>query len=95
MAVLKKKIGKINRLAKKVSKKINLNYYDVDAILKVASFELLETLKSSQKVYWDGLGIFYLAITDKGISVRLKLSDETYERLNKKTEEELNEIVFE
>jgi nucleoid DNA-binding protein len=95
LAVLKNRIGRVNRLAKKVSKKINLNYLDVDAILKVASFELLETLKKSQKVHWDGLGVFYLAITDRGISVRLKLSDECYERLNKKDEDSSNEIIFE
>ena len=96
MAVLKKhKIGKINRLSKKISKKVGLNYYDVDAILKVASYEIIETLKKSQKFYWEGLGVFYLAINDRGLSVRLKLSEEPYNRLNDKIEERSNEIVFE
>jgi len=89
------KIGKINRLSKKIAKKVDLNYYDVDAILKVATYEIIETLKKSQKFYWEGLGVFYLAITDKGLSVRIKLSDEPYERLNEKSEEKCDEISFE
>jgi nucleoid DNA-binding protein len=91
---VKQKLGKINRLSKKVSKKVGLNYYDVDAILKVATFEIIEVLKKSQKFYWEGLGVFYLAINDKGLSVRLKLSEEPYERLNEKGEEESGEINF-
>jgi nucleoid DNA-binding protein len=90
-----KKIGKINRLSKKVSKKVGLNYYDVDAILKVATYEIIETLKNSQKFYWEGLGVFYLSINDKGLSVRIKLSEEPYNRLNEKSEEKSDEIIFE
>lgn len=89
---MKQKLGKINRLSKKVSKKVGLNYYDVDAILKVATYEIIETLKKSQKFYWEGLGVFYVAISDKGLSVRLKLSEEPYERLNEKSEEKSDEI---
>jgi nucleoid DNA-binding protein len=92
---VKQKLGKINRLSKKVSKKIGLNYYDVDAILKVATYEIIETLKNSQKFYWEGLGVFYVTITDKGLSVRLRLSEEPYNRLNKKSEGEPDEINFE
>ena len=92
---MKQKLGKINRLSKKVSKKIGLNYYDVDAILKVATYEIIETLKNSQKFYWEGLGVFYVTITDKGLSVRLRLSEEPYNRLNKKSEGEPDEINFE
>ncbi len=91
---MKQKLGKINRLSKKVSKKVGLNYYDVDAILKVATYEIIETLKKSQKFYWEGLGVFYVAISDRGLSVRLRLSEEPYERLNEKGEEESSEIDF-
>jgi hypothetical protein len=91
---VKQKLGKINRLSKKVSKKVGLNYYDVDAILKVATYEIIETLKKSQKFYWEGLGVFYVAISDRGLSVRLRLSEEPYERLNEKGEEESSEIDF-
>ena len=90
-----KKLGKINRLSKKVAKKVGLNYYDVDAILKVATFEIIETLKKSQKFYWDGLGVFFLAINDKGLFVRIRLSDEPYNRLNENSKESENEIIFE
>lgn len=78
-----------------MSKKIGLNYYDVDAILKIASYEIIEILKKSQKLYWEGLGVFYLSINDRGLSIRLKLSEEPYTRLNDKMQGSANEIIFE
>lgn len=90
-----KKMPKMNRLSKKISKKIGLSQLEVDSILKVTSFELVEILKKEQRFYWQGLGVFYLAITDTGLSVRLKLSDDIYDRLNKKDGETTNEIIFE
>jgi hypothetical protein len=94
---VKEKIPKINRLSKKIAKKVGLNYYDVDSILKVATFELVEILKKEQKFYWEGLGVFFVSISDIGLSVRIKLSQEPYERLNEtsSTKERKDEIIFE
>lgn len=87
--------AKVNRLSKKVAKRVNLSYMEVDAILTVSAFELVEVLKKSQRFYWEGLGVFYVAITDTGLSVRLKMSDEVYERLNADKGVRSDEIVFE
>lgn len=92
---MKPKKQKMNTLAKKIASKVGLSFYDVDAILKTASYELVEILKNEQKFYWDGLGIFYISINDTGLSVRIKLSVEPYNRLNEKNGERINEIVFE
>lgn len=85
----------MNRLSKKVAKRVNLNYTEVDAILKVAAYELVDILKKSQRMYWDGLGIFNVAITDSGLTIRIRLSDEVFERLNSDNGERSDEIIFE
>lgn len=85
----------MNRLSKKISKKMGLSALEVDSMLKVASFELIEILKKEQRFYWQGLGVFYLSIKDNGLSLRIKLSEEIYERLNTKDGETSNEIIFE
>lgn len=92
---MKPKIPKMNRLSKKIANKIGLNYYDVDAILKTASFEIIEILKKEQRFYWDGLGVFFVSVNDNGLSIRLRLSDEPYNRLNEKNGERTDEIIFE
>jgi hypothetical protein len=92
---MKPKFQKMNTLSKKIASKVGLNPYDVDAILKVSAYEIVEILKKEQKFYWDGLGIFFLAVSDNGLSVRIKLSDEPYKRLNEKTGERSDEIIFE
>lgn len=90
------KIPKMNRLSKKIAKKTGLGVYDIDAILKLTGFEVIEILKKEQRFFWAGVGIFYLSIQDSGLSVRIRLSDEAYERLNKKENgESTNEIIFE
>ena len=91
---MKPKLHKMNSLSKKIAIKTGISAYDVDALLKVASYELIEVLKSEQKLYWSGLGIFFVKINDNGISIRLKLSDEVYTRLNEKQKGEKSEIVF-
>jgi hypothetical protein len=94
---VKEKLPKMNRLSKKIAKKVGLNYYDVDSILKVATFELIEILKKEQRFYWEGLGVFFLHISDIGLSVKIRLSEEPYTRLNKNEDpkENKNEIIFE
>lgn len=92
---MKPKFQKINTLSKKVASKVGLSFYDVDAILKVASYELIEILKKEQKFYWDGLGVFFLHVNDRGLSVRIKLSEDPYNRLNEKTGERSDEIILE
>lgn len=94
---MKEKLPKMNRLSKKIAKKVGLNYYDVDAILKVATFELVEILKTEQRFYWEGLGVFFVHISDTGLSVRVRLSEEPYNRLNEKdnSKEKTDEIIFE
>lgn len=89
------RIARMNRLSRKISKKVGLSTYEVDAILKVAAFELVEILKNNQRLYWDGLGIFFAAIQDNGLSVRIRLSDEVYERLNADKGVRTDEIIFE
>jgi hypothetical protein len=89
------RIAKMHRLSKKISKKVGLSVYDVDAILKVAAFELVEILKNNQRLYWDGLGIFFVAVQDSGLSIRIRLSDEVYERLNSDKGVRSDEIIFE
>ena len=86
----------MNRLSKKIAKKTGLGIYDIDAILKLTGFEVIEILKKEQRFFWAGVGVFYLSIQDNGLSVRIRLSDEAYERLNKKENgESTNEIIFE
>jgi len=92
---MKPKNQKINTLSKKIASKIGLSFYDVDAILKITAYEIIEILKKEQKIYWDGLGIFFLHVNDKGLSVRIKLSEDPYNRLNEKTGERTDEIIFE
>lgn len=89
------RIAKMNRLSKKVAKRVNLKYTEVDAILKVTAYELIEVLKKSQKMYWDGLGVFHVSISDAGLSIRLRLSDEVFERLNDDKGARSDEIIFE
>lgn len=89
------RIAKMNRLSKKVAKKVNLKNTEVDAILKVAAYELVEILKNNQRLYWDGLGVFNVAITDSGLTIRIRLSDEVFERLNADKGVRSDEIVFE
>lgn len=90
------KLPKMNRLCKKIAKKTGLGVYDIDAILKVTGYEVIEILKKEQRFFWAGVGVFYLSIQDNGLSVRIRLSEEAYERLNKKENgEATNEIVFE
>lgn len=87
---------KMNRLCRKIAKKTGLSIYETDAILKVAAYELVETLKKEQRFYWEGLGTFRVTITDFGLGVYLRLNDECYNRLNVKEEgERKDEIVFE
>lgn len=92
---MKPKFEKMNTLSKKIASKVGLSFYDVDAILKVASFELIEILKNEQKLYWDGLGVFYVTVSDKGLKVRLRLSEDCYKRLNEKSGERSDEIILE
>jgi len=90
------KLPKMNRIAKKIAKKTGLGVYDIDAILKVTGYEIVEILKKEQRFFWAGVGVFYLAIQDNGLSIRIRLSNEAYERLNKKENgESTNEIIFE
>jgi nucleoid DNA-binding protein len=89
------RVAKMNRLSKKVAKRVNLKYTEVDAILKVTAYELVEVLKKSQRMYWDGLGVFYVSITDSGLSIRIRLSDNVFERLNDDKGERSDEIIFE
>jgi hypothetical protein len=90
------KLPKMNRIAKKIAKKTGLGVYDIDAILKVTGYEMVEILKKEQRFFWAGVGVFYLSIQDNGLSIRLRLSNEAYERLNKKENgESTNEIIFE
>jgi hypothetical protein len=90
------KKGRMNSLYDKIAKKTGLSRHDINAILKVTSFELVEILKQEQRFYWDGLGLFFVNINDRGLSVRIKLAEEPYERLNIKQEKERSdEIVFE
>lgn len=90
-----KKLPRMNRLAKKVSKKTGLSIYEIDAILKVAAYELIETLKKEQRFYWEGLGTFRVTITDIGLSVHLRLNEECYNRLNVQEGDRKDEIIFE
>jgi hypothetical protein len=90
------KLARMNRLSKKVSKKTGLSIYETDAILKVAAYELVETLKKEQRFYWEGLGTFRVTINDYGLSLYVRLNDECYNRLNEKEEgDKKDEIVFE
>lgn len=90
------KLPKMNRISKKIAKKTGLGVYDIDAILKVTGYEMIEILKKEQRFFWAGVGVFYLSIQDNGLSVRLRLSNEAYERLNKKENgESRDEIIFE
>lgn len=93
--LVKPKFNKMNTLSKKIATKVGMSVYDIDAILKVASYELIEILKSEQKIYWDGLGVFFVNINDNGLSIRLKLSEEVYSRLNEKPKGVRSEIIFE
>jgi nucleoid DNA-binding protein len=88
------KKGRMNNLYEKIAKKTGLSKHDINGILKVTSYELVEILKEEQRFYWDGLGLFFVNIKDTGLSVRIKLSEETYERLNTKKEKS-DEIIFE
>lgn len=90
------KKGKMNSLYEKIAKKTGLSKHDINGILKVTSYELVEILKEEQRFYWDGLGLFFVNINDKGLSIRIRLAEEPYERLNiKTTKEKSDEIVFE
>jgi len=91
-----KRLPRMNRLSKKISKKTGLSIYETDAILKVAAYELVETLKKEQRFYWEGLGTFRVTINDIGLSLHVRLNEECYNRLNEKQEgERKDEIVFE
>lgn len=92
---MKPKNQKMNTLAKKIASKVGLSFYDVDAILKTAAYELIDILKKEQKIYWDGLGVFFINVNDSGLSVRIRLSEDPYNRLNEKTGERTDEIIFE
>lgn len=86
----------MNKIAKRISKKMGISKYDADAFLKAIGFEIVECLKEEQRFYYEGFGTFYCIIKPSGLTIRLKLCKETYDRLNKKEEgEAFNEIIFE
>ena len=89
------RIARMNRLSKKIAKRVGLSVFEVDAILKVASFEMVQLLKNNQRFYWDGLGIFWVAVNDTGLSVRIRLSEEAYDKLNENKGVRSDEIILE
>lgn len=91
---MSRKIPRISKLSKKISQKTGLGIYEIDGILKVTAHDIIEILRTEQRFYWDGLGIFKIDIKDKGLAVVLLLSQEAKDRLNKKEGERSDEIIF-
>jgi nucleoid DNA-binding protein len=86
----------MNKLSNRIAKKMGISKYDADAFLKAIGFEIVECLKDEQRFYYEGFGTFYCIIKPTGLTLRLKLSTEAYNRLNKIEEgERSDEIVFE
>lgn len=84
------------RFARNLSKKTGMSKQDLDAFLRVLSYELIEDLKKFHRVFIPNLGTFFCSSKEGRLTVRLSLIPEAYERLNKidKTER-VDEIIFE
>ena len=86
----------MNSLSKKISKKTGLSIYEIDAILKVAAYETVEILKKEQRFYWEGFGVFRVKVTENGMGVYIRLSEDAYSRLNSDNNgDRKDEIIFE
>jgi hypothetical protein len=84
----------MNSLAKKLSKKTGLSTFEMDAMLKVIGYEIVENLKTHRRFNYEGLGVFFAVLTPAGLTIKLRLSPEAYERLNTIEGERSDEIIL-
>jgi nucleoid DNA-binding protein len=84
-------------LLKNLSKKTGIPKKDLEGLLRVIGFEILEELKNYHRIEFPSLGLFFCVTKEGILSVRIKLYQEAYDRLNKidDKEEKKDEIIFE
>lgn len=82
-------------LIRDLSKKTGIPRKDLDALLKIISYEIVEKLKVSYQFNFPELGIIKCYIRPSGVYVRLLLTEEAKNRLLKDQGAKPNEIVFE
>ena len=87
----------MNSLSKSIAKKTGLSKYEIDAILKVAAYEMIELLREKRSFQYEGLGTIFTYIVPNGLNVKISLSPEALDRLNKDINKEgrKDEIIFE
>jgi nucleoid DNA-binding protein len=86
----------MNTLPEIVAKKTGLSKYDVDAILKVALYEIVENIKEGRTVKIENFGYFAPRISGKGLDLMIFVTDEIKKILNTNVKKERSdEIIFE
>jgi nucleoid DNA-binding protein len=82
------------KLTRLLSKKTGIPRKDLDALLKVISYEIIEELRTKQYFQFPELGLFTIKINHSGMCVKFAINQKAKERLNKKEGERSDEIVF-
>jgi hypothetical protein len=86
----------MNYLHEIVAKKMELSKYEVDALLRIVSQEIIASIKEGKTLHVEGLGFFYPKIMDHGLGIGLNLIKDVSEQLNIVDQKERkDEIIFE
>lgn len=84
------------KLTKLLAKKTGISRKDLDGLLKVIGYEITEELRTYHRFDFPNLGFFFCATKEGVLHVRIRLSPEAYDRLNRidDKEERKDEIIF-
>jgi nucleoid DNA-binding protein len=84
------------KLTKLLAKKTGISRKDLDGLLKVIGHEITEELRAYHRFDFPNLGYFFCVTKEGVLHVRIKLSEEAYNRLNRidNSEERKDEIIF-
>lgn len=83
-------------LTARIAKKMGLSYQDVDALLKILAFELIQELKNKGFFKYAGLGQFRCYHSKGGFRLAFRLNKRLFKEFNKHTNvERTDEIIFE
>jgi nucleoid DNA-binding protein len=83
------------KLTKLLSKKTGISRKDLDGLLKVIGYEIIEELRTYHRFEFPNLGIIFCSPKDGRLYVKISITQESFERLNKiEKGERKDEIIF-
>jgi hypothetical protein len=83
------------KLTKLLSKKTGISRKDLDGLLKIIGYEIVEELRTYHRFEFPSLGSFFCSTKEGTLYVRISLTQESFERLNKTEKgERKDEIIF-